>query len=159
MNIKISIAALAAMIVAAGFSCKKNEFVRSIEERAPSKLELITYYKWRLIAQSEQNGNNAALDLYSLLPPCRQDDYLQFGRQNMVTLFEGATKCQPTDPASVQSNWAFNNDTTIIRFGINLPAWQDYQLNELSPQRLVLERNEIISGINKKTISTYLGFL
>ncbi len=77
-------------------SCKKDE-------AAADNTALITTGKWKLTAET-----TAGVNTFSSYDACEKDNTQAFATDGKMTIDEGATKCDPTDPQTTVITWAFS---------------------------------------------------
>ncbi len=108
---KIAIIATLAFIVAFS-ACKKDK--KSTEPSVLSKTQYLTKAPWKFSMERVKSGG-VWTDVTSFLPSCMLDGTITFATNNTVTADEGATKCDPSDPQTISSNWSFfNNEAMLI---------------------------------------------
>lgn len=135
----------AALIILTGAimaGCQKDDNNNST---GATKTELLTSGNWKITSDYydpavDYNGDgqveNEVISFYSA---CDKDDLLIFKTNGTLTLDEGASKCDPSDPQVIQSsNWKFSSNETVIVVG---PAGseQSIQLLELSSTTLKIK--------------------
>ena len=79
----------------------------------PDKTQLITSSAWKYSNAGLDNDNNGTKDMdipAGLVTSCDTDNTLTFKSDNTGIMNEGATKCTPTDPQSVNFTWNFTNN-------------------------------------------------
>lgn len=107
-------------VLAALSNCKKEE-----KSNTPSKTDLLTSGQWRMTAYTltppmDLNGDSAVdSDGLAAMDACERDDLFIFQKGGTLTLDEGPTKCNPSDPQTEMAEWSFqNNETGIVIDGI-----------------------------------------
>lgn len=97
--------------------CSKDD-----DDDKQSKTELLTSSTWKFSNAGIDADNNGTID--SPLPDgtlddCSKDDTFVFNTGGTGTADEGPTKCDPSDPQSVNFGWALSNneqDLTLTGF-------------------------------------------
>lgn len=103
----ILIALVAVFSAAIFFACSKDD--------EKTKTEMLTSGSWRMSAATVSPALQGITDLYSLLPSCTKDDFTTFNANGTKVDDEGATKCDPDDPQTVNGTWEFaENETKLI---------------------------------------------
>jgi hypothetical protein len=121
----------------------------------PTKTELITNKNWKITAQSESDNGGAATDSYTNISSCNKDDIFIFGTDGKFTWDEGATKCDPADPQTVETGtWAFTNEEGKIVLTF-VGDTDEFDIVELTSSRLVIKESSSFQGVNTVTTTTY----
>ncbi len=124
-----------AMAAAAIFSsCKKDD--------DKSRTELLTSGNWRLVlAQERLNGgawDNVTADNFEA---CELDNRIKFSTPDVVTIDEGATKCNSGDPQTQTGTWNFVNNELDLNLDGEL-----YDIDELNGNTLAISYTETFGG-------------
>jgi hypothetical protein len=104
---------LAFVALAALSSCKKDD------STADNKA-LLTSGKWKLTAETVKGVNT-----FTTKANCDKDNTWAFTTDGKLTLDEGATKCDPTDPQTETGTWIFTDTEQkkmVITAGFALPV-------------------------------------
>ena len=116
-------------------SCKKD--------KDPSKNEMLTSGKWKVISSSisppiDWDGDgDLDNDLYSLMDACDKDNYTVFRPDGTIEENQGPTKCDPLDPQTDILIWSLkNNDTILVVDG------EDYTIEQLDETTLRLKLSD-----------------
>lgn len=102
------IALVAVFSAALFFACSKDD--------EKTKIEMITSGSWRMTAATCEPaipgvGNN----IFVLMESCQKDNIYTFNANGTKLEDEGATKCNPDDPQTVNGTWEFaENETKVI---------------------------------------------
>jgi len=138
-NLKIfSIVALTTLVL---FACKKED--------KPSASQLLSR-NWK---QTDLilTVNGASQSVFSQLDACSTDDIYQFKSDGTLTISEGATKCNPTDPDVYASGtWQFQSNNTKLALNDNANGQQVFNVESLSATDLVLSDTTTISNVLTK---------
>jgi hypothetical protein len=115
-KITLMIAALAFLTVS---SCKKEDEKTTTPTK--SKTELLTAKAWKMTAMTINPGitpvpgGPTITDLFSFLDACEKDNTEKYNTGGTGVTDEGATKCDPADPQTVNFTWAFaSNETKLV---------------------------------------------
>ena len=116
-----------AIIVAlmfAGFatvSCDKDD---DNDSDPVTALDLVTSATWKIDTigfDSDKDGN-----IDSPIPggfqACELDNVITFYRDSTGIFDEGATRCDSADPQTIDFQWMFKNNDSVINFQGNLPG-------------------------------------
>lgn len=63
--------------------------------------------KWKITGYT-QVSNGTSSDYYVTMPPCAKDNVITYSSNNNVSLDEGATKCNQSDPQLVSETYTIN---------------------------------------------------
>ena len=131
-----SILLVASALVLAFSSCKKD--------KDPSKNEILTTGKWKVISSSispatDWDGDgDLDNDLYGLLDACEKDNYTIFRTDGTLEENQGPGKCDPLDPQTDILTWSLkNNDTILVVDG------EDYTIEQLDETTLRLKLSDL----------------
>lgn len=58
-------------------------------------------------------------DVYIAMPGCQKDDYIVFNNDYVLSIYQGLTKCNITDPDSVVYQYTLENDEKFLRVWAN----------------------------------------
>lgn len=105
-------------------------------QRDPVKI--LTRKDWRMISWTVSPAYMGNTDLFTLLPPCQQDDYLTFEDEGILITHEGASKCNETDPQTLSSGWHINDEQTELSFYTDT-TYTTYQIKKVNANNLQLE--------------------
>lgn len=101
-------------------------------------MQALTHKKWRLQSWTESSLALGETDLYAQLPDCKKDDFLNFEYESVLITDEGATKCNETDPQTVNSYWHMSDGLTELRL-YNDTTSTTYTVKNISRKNLELE--------------------
>src|SRR3954470_20757585 len=90
------------------FACKKNSDDNN-NNTSKSKTDLITASQWKF-----DNATLSGVDVSGLFDDCEKDNTVTFLSNGSGTIDEGVTKCDDSDPQTVNFNWNFDNSETTI---------------------------------------------
>jgi hypothetical protein len=112
-------AALVILTVALLAGCKKDS--------ASNKTQLLTSGTWKLTsdyfnpAVDVDGDGHTENEAINVLPRCFTDNLLIFKTDGTATRDEGATKCYPSDPQTIETmNWKFLDNETKLMVGEDL---------------------------------------
>jgi hypothetical protein len=127
----LSTYALIVAMAAVTASCKKD----SEDAPAPTKSELLTAKNWRLT-----DVKLAGTPIYNsgLFDNCLKDNLYKFNLNKALTIDEGATKCDPTDPQTQTGSWDFTTNETRLKITDSFGDSQEGEIATLSSTSLVL---------------------
>lgn len=115
-------------------SCKKDD--------DKSRTELITSGPWRLEKAQERINGGAWDDVTAdNFDACDLDNRFTFSSGGVITLDEGATKCDPADPQTQTGAWNFVNNEEDLNMDGEL-----YDIDELSKNTLAISYTETFGG-------------
>ena len=123
------------------FSCKKDS-------ESKTKSELLTTGSWHVSAYTvdpaidfDGDGTDET-NVYAVMDQCIKDDHTTFFTDGTAELDEGATRCNSSDPQTMQLSWSIDKDETQLEVqGIQ------YLIESLSESQMVLKEIEAISAI------------
>ncbi|MBV4357075.1 hypothetical protein [Pinibacter aurantiacus] len=149
-------AALVILSAAVIVGCKKDD-----NNNGSSKTQLITSGNWKVASDyydpavdwdGDGHTENEVFNLYSA---CDKDDILIFKTDGSLTLEEGASKCDPSDPQVIESTaWKFSNNESILLVGPS-GSEQSIQLLELSSTTLKIKVIFTVQGVSYTETTTY----
>ncbi|MFD2785007.1 lipocalin family protein [Hymenobacter rubripertinctus] len=120
-----------------------------------SKSELLMAKSWRVTAQTESVGT-ATQDTFSSEDACTKDDLAKFIANGIFIADEGKTKCDPSDPQQFAGNWALTSNESKLLITVFIAAIE-FDINELSENKMVLTTQETDRGVTTTTRTTYVG--
>ena len=134
---------IAVVAIFAFYACKKD---------TATKTDLLTQHSWK---QTGFTFNGVSL--YDSLDACDKDNIFTFSTNFTYKQDEGATKCNSTDPQTIESgNWAFTNSesklSTVPTGGT--PTVSDILQLDENTLKLSLSVQDSIFG-NFTIVSTY----
>lgn len=134
-------AVVSSIIIAA---CSKDD------NNTPQSAEaILTTNRWQLTAATATiPGSTITFNAYDTIPACIKDNFYIFASGGTVTIDEGASKCDESDPQTTTGNWQLLNNNTQLKTidpitGGNTVA----NVVKLSSSSLVLQDTITISGI------------
>jgi hypothetical protein len=103
-------------------------------------------------------------DYYNqVLPDCKKNDILYFTSTGLLdgqyNIAEGSTKCNPSDPTTVDTGtWTLNSTKTTIEFQSSAPAAipYTYTIVEISPAIFKSKRVELDNTTSFTYTITYI---
>ncbi|MBT2556419.1 hypothetical protein J7E24_01335 [Hymenobacter sp. ISL-91] len=144
---------LLTLALAAGFAfagCSKDD------EPAPkSKSELLMAKSWRITASTETVGSKTT-DVFSSEEACTKDDLAKFMANGIFIADEGKTKCDPSDSQQFAGNWALTSNDSKLLITVFIAAIE-FNVSELSENKLVLTSEDTDGGVTTTTRTTYVG--
>jgi len=100
-------AIIACIVVAA---CSKND---NSQQNAEA---ILTTNRWQLTAATVTiPGSSLSVNVYDSLPTCVKDNFYVFAKGGTVTVDEGASKCDESDPQTYSGNWQLLNSNTPLK--------------------------------------------
>ncbi|MFC5271063.1 hypothetical protein [Adhaeribacter terreus] len=129
-----------------------NEYTATYEIwHSVAKIKLLTSKPWKLSAMTMQSPGGQPTDVFSSMPACERDNIIDIRwtySYNQYYLYEGPTKCNPSDPYNIGFGYWFlnKNDTELVLDG------SVFEVMQLTATTLVL-REEYNGTIG---ISTYI---
>ncbi len=91
-----------------GMCSKEEDFVGSVPESLIGKFKISAYTK--VI-------NGVSTNYYATMPSCDKDNIITYSREWMVSLDEGATKCNSSDPQLVSAKFSIDGLKMITYTG------------------------------------------
>ncbi|MEO6832751.1 MAG: lipocalin family protein [Chitinophagaceae bacterium] len=96
-------------------ACKKSDSGGS----SLSGTAALTNGKWKLTAATTSitvpGIPTQNMDIYGSMQACEKDNLLTFNANNTVTMDEGATKCDPSDPQTADAGtWTLSADNKTL---------------------------------------------
>lgn len=131
-------------------SCKKDD------DDSPSKTKMITGKKFFAKSIKIDPGITSPTgvtitDFYPFLPDCEKDDYTIFNENGTFVDDEGATKCEPGDPQTINGTWEFLEDETKLKLNYD-EGYELYNVDELTNSLLRISLSQVIDlGEGEKT--------
>lgn len=143
MKSNFTLSAVALAFVFGLSSCEKEKDAAP----EPSKAEIIAGKNWKMTAITV-NGQ----DTYSAYDACDRDDIYIFSKYSKYTIKEGATKCDPSNPDSIEGTWSINGNKLIItEDGLSLAINAD--ILQLDTKTLKYSFDEIVLGTGKYVVT------
>lgn len=150
-------------IMIAFSSCKKDSDAPAAVTTTPT--EYLTAGNWLTtaitITPGVDIGNGVLLtDLFSTLDACEKDDLLKFNSDGTVTADEGALKCDPNDPQSVNDgSWSLSSDNKTLTMTPSAESPEDptviVTIVSLNDAQLVMSFDTEGFGIDKNGLAAY----
>jgi Lipocalin-like domain len=102
-------------------SCTKKK------DPEPTKAQLLTHAKgWKLTAFTGTSSTGVVTNLFSSFDTCESDNIITFQSSGAYNEDEGSTKCNASDPQTVETGtWTLSSNDTILTI---IPVGQDSQL-------------------------------
>ena len=134
-------------------SCKDDDEAPEIPQTNTEKLcgknFIITDFTLKINGATIMTGLDTAF-----YPLCEQDDIFRYETNGIATINDGATKCDPSDPQTETTTWAFYDSETKIIF----EAGPDADTNDIITNDgtvLILGGREIEMGDTIEYTQTY----
>jgi len=129
-------------------SCKKSSPDKPADK---TKTELITQSTWKF-----DNAKVAGTDISSLLDDCDKDNTVTFSSNGSGIVDEGTSKCDPTDPQTVDFSWNFNNnETTLYASAPLFPGGNgNFTIVSITDTQLILSQDIDLSGMMQNAVIT-----
>jgi hypothetical protein len=120
---------------------------------------LLTGKQWKLTSwistpPYEVDGQLIS-NVYTLLPACSHDDFIEFNSDGSMIKDEGEEKCNENEPQTTSGTWLLSNDQGILRITFENDE-TDYEIGEISDNFLVLKRQEVIEQVTGTVTYQYL---
>jgi hypothetical protein len=117
-------------------ACKKKSDVPS-----KSKTTLLTQKSWSITKWEEKTDSDPFIDAYPTWDACSKDDFILFKTNNTADFDEGPTKCDPSDPQTESSSWAFlENETKLLAQGFT------FFIERLDDDNLIISASQTSGG-------------
>lgn len=135
-------------------------FWRCHDQSELTKTELLTSKDWLFVSEKVSPGKNIGgvtlTDLTDQHPACAKDNIVRYLNGNALNLDEGATKCNASDPQTLEGTWVFNADETnitltITSYGVSYTE----KVLELTENSLIISFTEIDNGTTYTHTVTY----
>ena len=136
------------------FACKKDD-----DKVTPvTTVDLLASGTWRIDTIGFDGDKNGAID--EAVPPgfveeCDLDNTLTFNKDSATGVAdEGATKCDPADPQTINFGYQLKNGDSVINFTGNLPdeLKGDVNIVTLSNTQFILAKRIVIAPIFDKNL-------
>jgi uncharacterized protein affecting Mg2+/Co2+ transport len=96
-------------------------------------------------------ANGATQSVFAQQSVCDSDDIYGFKADGTLTITEGATKCNPSDPdIKGTGNWTLDANNTKLSITDNTNGAQTFTLEKLTSTDLVISDTATISGLLTK---------
>lgn len=90
-------------------SCSKSS------NSTPSRIDLITQASWKYDTSGVDLNKDGVIDAGDTsIPPCEKQYSFQFNKDNTGVLTGGATKCNPSDPATTNFTWSLTGNNNVL---------------------------------------------
>lgn len=136
-------------------ACKKDD------DKKEDRRENLTTGQWLQTAGTSTTTMNGvtspAVDEFASYDACEKDDLNKFETSGSVTVDEGATKCDPSDPQTYSGgNWTLTDNNNRLTIGVQNLYMVDYEIKELSSSTLRLSTTfkDTVQGMPYSTLST-----
>jgi hypothetical protein len=147
---------LLALVVSLG-SCKKDDDNNPV---TPAVNSTLTSGNWKLASSTSVIEYPAPIgpqtaNLYDMMQACQKDNLSKFNTDKTVTMDEGATKCNASDPQTqTAGTWNLTNNDTKFDF-----AYQGTTINAdvltLNSTTFTIRYVTVASGITSTTTTSY----
>lgn len=136
------------------YSCQKSSGGGSTKK---TKTELLTSSKWVFDHAGLDLDDNGVIDSpmpAGVLQPCDTDGSLTFSSNGTGVGDEGPTKCNGTDPQTVNFTWVLKNNETILNFsGVLFGGLTgDVKLISITDSQLTLEKDVLVGSLTVNAI-------
>ncbi|MBC3540751.1 lipocalin family protein [Rufibacter sediminis] len=120
------------------------------DDATPSKEDMLMNKRWQITALEVALPIIGSQDLYEDFEDCEKDNFIEFRANGVVTVDEGATKCDDSNPQQYPGTWTLEGDVLTIKgagSSFGLPV-NDLKLTitQLSGNSLEGEFSQSISG-------------
>jgi hypothetical protein len=126
-------------------SCKKDE-----DKKPKTREEMLVGKKWQIKAATVDPSitlpGGTTNNWYNQIPPCSKDDFVMFNSNGKFVDDEGGVKCSVNNPQTVQGDWLFNADKTVITLTYNPGETVSWTIKSLNDSELVGETQFDIGG-------------
>jgi len=113
------------------------------DDPQPTKTELLTR-SWSIV-----KGTVSGIEVPDFELACVKDNLWIFSKGGAFNEDEGATKCDPTDPQSIETGkWALANNDTLLKVTDVAGDETDFTIGVLSSTTLGLTFTEVLNGIS-----------
>ena len=101
-------------------------------------------------------GSSTTIDVFSQVPTCLSDNFYTFGADGTLTVDEGATKCDPSDPQTSTGNWKLLDNNTKLQ-GVDITGASNTSTTviQLDNNTLKLQDTTTYSGATVTAIATF----
>jgi len=138
-------------------ACKKDD-------EAITKTDLLTSGSWKMTAltidpafptfDNEGNITGSTNDLFAMMEDCSKDNIYSFNTDKTLSLDEGASKCDNSDPQKSTGSWSFNSDETTLT--ITIEEYPETMIIlELTDKDIKLKSTEVEGEMTISTIITF----
>ncbi len=135
---KTNLKALLVMLLATALvlpGCKKDEDKQNRED-------MLTSGSWKLTAMTVDPAidwfGTQVTNIYAQLPTCVKDDLTIFENTGKVKFDEGATKCDPSAPQTLQGLWTLSVDEKTISI-TDEEGTESWEIVEMSNSQIKVE--------------------
>lgn len=132
------------------------------DPKPKTKSELLMAKSWMLTAETEATGTAAPVDSYKDYESYEKDNIYKFQANNKFVSEEGATRQDPSDPASTEGLWSLtDSDKKIVYqaglFGTLLLSSDQNkgEIEELTETKLVVKMTDASSSPTVVTRQTF----
>ncbi|WP_114781997.1 lipocalin-like domain-containing protein [Botryobacter ruber] len=130
-NLNFTVFLLVAFFALAFTACDKDD-----DNKPLTREEMLMAKSWRLTAETT-TFNNQTEDTYDDYDACEKDNFIRFLKDNKAVFDEGPTKCDPSDPQTINGTWQLaGNNLTITEDGSSFGI--TFNVQELTASKLVV---------------------
>ncbi|UYZ61967.1 lipocalin family protein [Hymenobacter weizhouensis] len=110
--------------------------------------ELLMAKSWMLTAETEATGTAAPVSTYNDYESYEKDNVYKFQANSVFVMEEGATREDPTDPASANGVWALSDGDKSLTYQVGffgtglLSSTQKGEIEELTATKLVVKMTD-----------------
>jgi len=135
------------LVPALFFGCKKSK-----NDTPKTKTDLITQASWKF-----DNATVGGFDVSSFLQTCQKDNTITLAANGSGVVDEGATKCNASDPQTVNFSWNFASNETVLHVSTILftGGSSDFNIVTLTETQLVVSQNITVSGTTQNAVVTF----
>lgn len=127
-----------------------------------SREQLIVAKNWVLVALNvdpaifNPQTQTQMSDLYPLVQPCERDNFTNFQNNGNYIVEEGATKCDPNDPNTVENGtYTWNTDRTVVVLNPAQGSSYEFRVVTLTSTEMVVEETLVEQNITYTITATY----
>ncbi|CAN5497832.1 hypothetical protein BH11BAC2_BH11BAC2_12770 [soil metagenome] len=146
---KIHFKKILSLLAIAGFLFFVTACQKDAQKSIKDKLE---EGDWSIISSKVApgffNGTDTITDLYAIMDDCEKDNILRFFENNIVSIDEGATKCDSLDPQGINGTWAFIEDNTKIVYDADT-----FNLIEVTSDKLTFSFSNYDDSTTVRTVT------
>jgi hypothetical protein len=142
----------ACIIATAAFAaCKKSD------KKDSGGSDALTGGKWQ-ITSMKLSTPFGSQELMDTAQECEKDNFILFNTDKSLTMDEGATKCDPSDPqTTTDGTWDMPSSAKLTLAGSSLTEGFGnitFDVKELSTTTLKVSKDSSVSGFNLKLEAT-----
>lgn len=81
--------------------------------------QLLCDKNYKMTAATIDPAYQGSTDYYSLLSSCFTDNIYRFAQNGSVNIDEGAEKCDPNDPQTLDGTWTLTQNNTVLTLTVD----------------------------------------